>query len=64
MNTGKDRLLWRFKWHIVIIYIALMAVVLLVIFTKIFETPQAGQIHPLVWLLGGSVLLIAILIML
>lgn len=64
MNTRKDRPLWRFKWHIVIVYIALIAVVLLVIFTKIFETPQAGQIPPLVWLLGGSVLLIAILIML
>ena len=64
MGIGKDRPLWRFKWHIVIIYIALMAIVLLAILTEIFETPEAGQIPPFVWLLGGFVLLIAVLIML
>ena len=64
MDMRKDRLLWRFKWHIVIVYIALIAVVLLVIFTEIFETPEAGQMPDLVWLLGGFILLIAALIML
>jgi len=64
MDIKKDRLLWRFKWHIVIIYIALMAVVLLAILTGIFGTPEEGQIPPVVWLLGGFVLLIVVLIML
>jgi len=64
MDVKKDRLLWRFKWHIVIIYIALMAVVLLAILTAIFGTPEEGQIPPVVWLLGGFVLLSVVLIML
>lgn len=64
MDMKKDRLLWRFKWHIVIIYIALMAVVLLAILTGIFGTPEEGQMPPVVWLLGGFVLLIVVLIML
>ncbi len=64
MNMEKDRFLSRFKWHIVIIYIALMAVVLLAILTGIFGTPEEGQIPPVVWLLGGFVFLIAVLIML
>ncbi len=64
MDMRKDKFLWRFKWHIVIIYIALMAVVLLAILTGIFGTPEEGQIPPVVWLLGGFVLLIVVLIML
>jgi len=64
MAMRKDRFLWRFKWHIVIIYIALMAVVLLAILTGIFGTPEEGQIPPVIWLLGGFVLLIVVLIML
>jgi len=64
MDMRKGRLLWRFKWHIVIIYIALMAVVLLAILTGIFGTPEEGQIPPVVWLFGGFVLLIVVLIML
>jgi len=64
MDVKKDRLLCRFKWHIVIIYIALMAVVLLAILTGIFGTPEEGQIPPVVWLLGSFVLLIVVLIML
>jgi len=60
----KDRFLSRFKWHIVIIYIALIVIVVLAILTGIFETPEEGRIPDLVWLLGGFVLLIAILIIL
>ncbi|MHC4460906.1 MAG: hypothetical protein ACYS6W_01210 [Planctomycetota bacterium] len=64
MGMGKDRFLSRFKWPMVIIYIALMAVVLLALLTEIFETPEKGQLPDLVWLLGGFVLLITIVIML
>jgi len=64
MDIRKNRFLSRFKWYIVIVYIALMVVVLLAILTGIFETPEEGQIPQLVWLLGGFVFLIAVLIML
>ncbi len=64
MNFGKDKPLWRFKWHIVAIYIALITVALLTVFTNIFQTSEAGSIPQLIWLLGILVLLIAVIIML
>ena len=54
MGLGKDRPLWKFKWHFVIIFVALIAVVLLTRFTDVF---QAGEIPQLVWLLAALVLL-------
>ena len=64
MDLGKDRLLWRFKRHIIIIYIALLAVVLLTLFTSVFQTSQPGSIPQLVWLLAALVFLIAVIIIL
>jgi len=64
MDSGKDRPLWRFKWHIVVICIALIAVVLLIVFTTIFRTPEAGLIPQFVALLSVLALLVAVLIML
>jgi len=64
MNLGKDRPLWRFKWHIVIICIALLAVFLLAFFTDIFQTSEIGLVRHLVWLLGALIFLSALLAML
>ena len=64
MDLGKDRPIWRFKWHMVAIYVALLAVVLLTVFTDILQTSQAGAIPQLVWLLVALVPLVAVLIML
>ncbi len=64
MDFGRDKSLWRFKWHTVIIYIALIVMVLLTVFTDTFRTAKAGTVPQLVWLLSVSVLLIAILAML
>ena len=64
MNLGKDRPLWRFKWHIVIICIALLAVFLLAFFTDIFQTSEIGSVQHLVWLLGALIFLSALLAML
>jgi len=64
MALGKDRPLWRFKWHILAVYIALIAVVLLTLFTDIFQTSEQGQIPPLIWLLGLLILLVAVILML
>jgi outer membrane protein assembly factor BamD (BamD/ComL family) len=64
MNFGKERPLWRFKWHIVIICIALLAVFLLAFFTDIFQTSEIGLVRHLVWLLGALIFLSALLAML
>ena len=61
MGLGKDRPLWRFKWHFVIIPIALIAVVLLAIFTNVFQT---GEILQLVWLLAALALLATVILIL
>lgn len=61
MALGKDRPLWRFKWHIVAIYVALIVVALLAVFTDIFQTSKEGQIPQLVWLLAVVILLIAVI---
>lgn len=65
MGFGKDRPLWRFKWQLVIIYIALIAVVLLAVIADIFLPPQqGGKILQLVWLFAALVLLTAVILIL
>jgi hypothetical protein len=64
MNMEKDSFLWRFKLHIVIICSALFIVVLLAIFTNIFQTSEAISLRHLLWLLGALIFLSALLIML
>ncbi len=64
MDFGKDSMLWRFRWHIVIICVALIVIVLLTIFTNVFQTSGESQIPQLVWFFGVLLLLIAVLIML
>ena len=63
MEPGQDSFLWRFKWHIVIICVALTIVFLLAVFTRLFETAEAGSLRYLVWLLGALVFLSALLAM-
>ncbi len=60
MDTGS--FLRRFKWHIVIVCIALLITFLLSLFTNIFEKSEA--VRPLVLLLGVLVFLSALLGML
>jgi hypothetical protein len=62
MDIGKDSLLQRYKWHIVIICAALLIVVLLALFTDIFQ--RSERLQGLVWLLGALVFLSALLTML
>jgi len=64
MNPGQDSFLWRFKWHIVIICVALIVVFLLAVFTRLFEASEAGSLRYLVWLLGALIFLSALLTML
>lgn len=64
MNFGKDRPIWQLKWHIAIIYAALIVVVLLTFLTDIFRTSEPGSIPQAVWLLAAVVFLITLIIML
>jgi hypothetical protein len=64
MDLQKDAPLWRFKWHIVIICVALGLVFVLALFTNIFEKSEASGLRQLVWLLGALVFLSALLTML
>jgi hypothetical protein len=61
MGLGKDRSLWRFKWHFVIISIALIAVVLLTFFTNVFQTDKLLQF---VLLLAALALLATVILIL
>jgi outer membrane protein assembly factor BamD (BamD/ComL family) len=64
MGAKKGRLLWRFKWHIVIVFVALLIVFALALFTPIFQTAESNLLRQLVLLLGALVFLIALLAML
>jgi hypothetical protein len=64
MEPEKNGFLGRFKWHIVIICAALVIVLLLAVFTDIFQTSETGVLRNLVWLLGALIFLSALLAML
>lgn len=64
MNFRKEKPSGQFKWYIIIIYIALVAVVLLTFLTNIFRTSQAGSVPQLVWLLVALVVLLSLVLML
>jgi len=62
MDSEKDSQLWQFKWHILTICAAMAVVVILAVFTKVFENTAA--LRDLVFLLGSLVFLVALLTML
>ena len=59
MDSEKDGQLWQFKWHILVICTTLVAVVILALFTRVFE--NAAGVRSLVFLLGSLVFLGALL---
>jgi hypothetical protein len=64
MNSEKDSFLQRFKWHIVVICVALVIVFLLSVFTDIFQTAETNRMRLLVIMLGVLIILSALLAML
>ncbi len=64
MDSGKDSFLQRYKWHMVIICLALAIVVLLTMFTDIFQSTESSLLRQLVLVLGVLVALSALLAML
>ncbi len=61
MNLEGDSIFQRYKWHIIIICTALVAVALLALFTNIFEKSETGRLRQLVFLLGALIFLSALL---
>ncbi|MBN2456566.1 MAG: hypothetical protein JXB29_08560 [Sedimentisphaerales bacterium] len=59
MDTDKDSLVQRYKWHILIVGIVFVGIVSLSIFTNAFKTSAANLIMQLVWFFAASVLLVA-----
>ena len=64
MDFGKEGPLSRFKWYLVVIYVALIALVLLSFFTDIFRTSVPGQVPQFVWLGGALIFLVTLIIIL
>ena len=65
MDSLKERPSWEFSWRFFVIYVILMLVVIILVvvtfLTDLFETPEEGQIPPVVWLLLAGVFIIAII---
>jgi hypothetical protein len=64
MDSGKDGFLRRFIWHIVIVFVAVAIVVILTVFTDIFQGSEADLLRQHVFILGALVFLCALLAML
>jgi hypothetical protein len=64
MNSGKDGFLRQFRWHILIICLALAIIAALTIFTNVFQKAEDNLLRQLVFMLGGLVFLSALLAML
>lgn len=60
MKLKKEIPFWHFRW---LAYLAVIAIVGLVMFTDIFRTQQAGEIPQLAWFLLAAVALIALIVM-
>lgn len=64
MDSEKDSFRQRFKWHIVIICIAVAIVIILTMFTDVFQSTESNLLRQLVLVLGILVALSALLAML
>ena len=62
MDSEKDRQLWHYKWHIVIIVAAVAVVMIFSIFTRVFEA--TATVWQFASLMGGVFFLLALLVML
>lgn len=64
MNSKKDSFRQQYKWHIVVIGIAVVIVVILTMFTDVFQSSESNLLRQLVLVLGILVALSALLAML
>ena len=63
MGSEKDGFLRRFKWHVLIICLAVAIVVVLTVFTDIFHKTETNLLRQLVLMLGTLVFVSALLTM-
>ena len=64
MNLSKKQSIWQFKWHIIVIFIVLLAVIALAVFTNIFQASKASELLLPLVLLAGLVILISVVALL
>lgn len=64
MDSKNDSFLRRYRWHLLIIGVALVIVLFLTLFTDIFQKSQANSLRQLVFMLGALVFISALLAML
>ena len=64
MSSENDGFLRRFRWPLLIICVALLIVLVLTLFTDIFQNAQTDLLRQLVFILGALVFTIALLTML
>lgn len=64
MSSENDSFFRRFKWHVVVIFVAFVIVVILTLSTSIFEKSQTSSLNQLVFILGALVFISALLAML
>jgi hypothetical protein len=64
MDSRKDGGIWQYKWHIVVICIAVATVLVLNFYTDIFQSSETDSLRQLVFLLGALIFLIALLVIL
>lgn len=64
MDSRKDGGIWQYKWHIVVICIAVAIVLVLNLYTDIFQSSETDSLRQLLFLLGALIFLIALLVIL
>jgi hypothetical protein len=64
MSSENDSFLHQYKWHLLIICIAIAFVVYLTLFTDVFQKSQTDTLRQLIFMLGALVFIIALLTML
>jgi uncharacterized protein YoxC len=56
--------MWRYKWHLIIICIAIAIVIFVIFYTDLFQPSETNLLRQLVFLLGALIFLSALLAML
>jgi hypothetical protein len=64
MSSENDAFIRRYRWHLLIISVALVIVLFLTLFTDIFQKSQTDSLRQLVFMLGALVFISALLAML
>jgi hypothetical protein len=64
MGSERDGFLWRFKWHFIIVCATLAIVIVLTLFTDLFQAFETSLLRQIIWLVGALIFLIALLTML